>query len=54
MARCGPQENHWWGGRRDGSELAQVRHSRGRGAGWVECRGGRLVLSGSCGGRCSV
>ena len=42
------------GRRRDGSELAPVRHSRGRGTGWVECRGERLVWSGSCGGRCSA
>jgi len=34
------------GGRRNGSKLAQVSHSRGRGAGWVECRGEQLVRSG--------
>ena len=42
------------GRKRDGSEPAQVRHSRGRGAGGVECRGERLVRLGSCGGRFSV
>jgi len=42
------------GRKRDGSEPAQVRHSRGRGAGGVECRGERLVWLGSCGGRFSV
>jgi len=31
----------------------EVRHSRGRGATWVECRGGRVVWSGSCGVCCT-
>jgi len=34
------------GGRRDGSKLAQISHGRGRGAGWVGCRGEQLVRSG--------
>jgi len=34
------------GGRKGGSKLTQVRHSRGRGAGWVQCRGEQLVRSG--------
>ena len=32
------------GGRRDGSTLTQVRHGRGRGVGWVGCRGEQLVI----------